>query len=225
VHARRGDRDAYRPLQSPWSATAAIDEVVDGLLSLAPFDSLYIADLDAIERRGDHAAQITRLRARHPDLDLWVDAGIATRAQFDAVACRGTVVLGSESLDDAALDALAGTAPRWYDARREPVLSIDFRDGRMLGPERLLAMPRSWPQRLIAMSLRRVGSGAGPDLELAQRLQALAPGARVHLAGGVRGASDLATARAQGYAGALVATCLHDGRLGAAEIAALHRRD
>src|SRR3954449_11962344 len=95
VHARGGERDSYRPLTSPLAASAQPAEVVRrllpphpaapaepaevvrGLLTLHAFRSLYIADLDAIRKQGQHSAAVRALHAEHPDLDLWVDAGFA----------------------------------------------------------------------------------------------------------------------------------------------------
>ena len=45
------------------------------------------------------------------------------------------------------------------------VLSLDFRGDAFQGPQEILAEPALWPQRVIVMTLARVGSGAGPDLE------------------------------------------------------------
>ena len=51
VHAQGGRRDSYRPIRTPLSPTSAPADVAAGLLRLAPFRNLYIADLDAIEGR------------------------------------------------------------------------------------------------------------------------------------------------------------------------------
>ena len=62
VHARAGERDRYRPLESPLAASSEPADVVRGLLALHPFRSLYIADLDAIQGRGDHVAAVRALK-------------------------------------------------------------------------------------------------------------------------------------------------------------------
>ena len=51
VRARMGDRASYRPLESPLSPTSDPIDVVRGLLSVYPFPTLYVADLDAIQRQ------------------------------------------------------------------------------------------------------------------------------------------------------------------------------
>jgi phosphoribosylformimino-5-aminoimidazole carboxamide ribotide isomerase len=55
VHARKGQRSHYLPLQSSLCQGTQPETVVGALLDLYPFRTLYIADLDAIQRRGSHA--------------------------------------------------------------------------------------------------------------------------------------------------------------------------
>lgn len=214
VHARGGRRDEYQPIETPLSpGSSAPADVVAGLLRLHPFRSLYVADLDAIEGRGDNRAALAGLP---PGLDLWLDAGAhdpASAAWLD----RGSLVLGSES--QPGLDLLR-------DLRDRPglVLSLDFRGDAFQGPPGILAKPQLWPARVIAMTLARVGAGQGPDLtRLAGIVAAAGPGRRVYAAGGVRSAEDLRAAAACGAAGALVATALHAGGIGTAEIEAAAR--
>jgi phosphoribosylformimino-5-aminoimidazole carboxamide ribotide isomerase len=71
------------------------------------------------------------------------------------------------------------------------------------------------------MTLARVGSGAGPDLDRLGRIRDAAAGKKVYAAGGVRDAADLVALRRAGIAGALIASSLHDGRLTGDEIAAV----
>lgn len=218
VHARAGERAAYRPIRSPLAAGSDALAVAEGLLSLAPFRALYVADLDAIEGRGSHEAVIERLARRHPEIELWVDSGIASAAAAEAAARRGAVpVLGSESLADA--DVVAAVIARL--GPRGSVLSLDYRGDRFLGPPALEAEATLWPDRVIVMTLSRVGTGAGPDLDRLALLRARARGRSIFAAGGVRDESDIGRLAAAGVAGALVATALHDGRLGRAELAAI----
>ena len=103
VHARKGQRSHYLPLQSSLCQGAQPETVVGALLDLYPFRTLYIADLDAIQRRGSHADAIARIRRRFPRLELWVDSGIGDEPTLQRWidAGLGTPVLGSESLVDA----------------------------------------------------------------------------------------------------------------------------
>jgi len=71
------------------------------------------------------------------------------------------------------------------------------------------------------MTLARVGSGAGPDLARIAAIRARAGPRKLYAAGGIRGAADLADLARAGVAGALVASCLHNGALTGRDIAAL----
>ena len=216
VHARMGRRDDYRPIATPLSPSADPLDVARGLLSVHPFATLYTADLDAIERAGDNDAVLRHLRAELPDVTLWVDRGIAEERAAAAwlQADLGHLVLGSEVQSDAALLRRFADDPR-------VVLSLDFRGATLQGPPALAAEPAHWPQRVIVMALSRVGSGAGPDVERLFGIRDAAPTKAVYAAGGVRDAADLAALANGGIAGALVASCLHDGRLRGADIAKL----
>lgn len=221
VHARRGERAAYRAIESRLCIGAQPVTVVQALQRLHPFRTLYIADLDAIQGAGNHNAILAQIRASFPELELWVDSGISgNRALSDWLAAGlGSPVIGSESLrhEGALREVLtqlrgkSGESTSW-------VLSMDFRADAFLGPTGLLENASLWPGRVLAMNLARVGSQLGPDLQLIERLVRMAPGCEVFAAGGVREASDLEAAATAGAAGALIATALHDGRIGPEEI-------
>ena len=102
VHARMGDRASYQPLESPLSTTSDPVAVVNGLLSVFPFSTLYAADLDAIQTDGDNLSTLRRIRAEFPALQLWVDNGAMDSAALEALigANLGTPVIGSESQRD-----------------------------------------------------------------------------------------------------------------------------
>ena len=70
-----------------------------------------------------------------------------------------------------------------------------------------------WPQRVIVMTLERVGSGAGPDLDTMTELHRKAPMTTLVGAGGVRSTDDLARGREAGAGAWLVASALHDLQL------------
>jgi phosphoribosylformimino-5-aminoimidazole carboxamide ribotide isomerase len=206
VHACGGLRDEYRPIATPLSPSSAPLDVAAGLLHLFPFRRLYVADLDAIERRGDHAATLAALAATHPGLELWVDNGAddSSAAQQWLITNQGCLVVGSESQQTGAL-----ARSLRCDARA--VLSLDFRDNAFQGPPEILREPDLWPQRVIVMTLARVGGGQGPDLETLRAITAIAGDRSVYTAGGVRNGADLRAAAEAGAAGALVATALHSG--------------
>ena len=222
VHAREGRREEYRPVHSRLSPGAEPSNIVEALLALHPFQTLYVADLDAIQRRGGNMESIRAIHRDFPELELWADTGIGDEAALARWldAGLGRPVIGSESLLDA--DFMRVVRERCKDP--SPVLSLDYRGDDFRGPPALLTHPeRYWPQRVLAMNLHRVGSDKGPDLGLIVGLAGRVPGCQVYAAGGVRSIEDLQQVKAAGAAGALLATALHDGRIGPAELAKLER--
>ncbi len=216
VRARMGDRASYRPIDSPLSPTSDPVDVVRGLLTVHPFQTLYLADLDAIQRSGDNFNALRRIRARFPALTMWVDIGAAAPDAVDAFirADLGAPVIGSEVQRDVAL--IAG-----HEGSRRVVLSLDFRGDAFQGPMEILTEPRRWPRRVIVMTLARVGTREGPDLARFAAIRSIADGRELYAAGGVRDAADLAELKAAGAAGALVATALHEGRLASTDLDAI----
>ena len=68
---------------------------------------------------------------------------------------------------------------------------------------------------LLVLDLARVGEGAGTGTEeLCARLARTFPGVAISAGGGVRGVEDLERLRLCGVEAVLVASALHDGRLG-----------
>jgi len=205
VHARAGRRTDYRPLAAGFAGSSDPEAVLAALSALYRFDRVYVADIDAIEGRGDHAGTLERLAQRFPRLAFWLDAGPATleiAAAFQAMR----PVIGSENHDRAGLIAALGNRP-------DSILSLDYRNGAFLGDNALLDDADSWPEDIIVMTLDRVGVAAGPDGERIRALQQQAPDRRFYAAGGVRDDADLERLQAMGVAGALVATALHAGTI------------
>jgi phosphoribosylformimino-5-aminoimidazole carboxamide ribotide isomerase len=216
VRARMGQRDQYRPIETPLSPSSDPVDVVRGLLSVSAFRTLYVADLDAIERKGDARATVMRVKSAFPQLDLWIDNGLGEAAAAQAFLDERTdhLVLGSEAQTDTLLVESLRDDPRI-------ILSLDFRGDVFVGPPSLLATPAAWPRRIIVMTLARVGSAAGPDLERLAAIHKVSQNRRVYAAGGIRHAADLVAIKRAGIAGALVASSLHDGRLTRADIEAV----
>ncbi len=219
VHARRGQRELYRPIETPLARSSDPVDVAAGLLSLHPFDTFYVADLDAIAGTGDNRIALDAIKCAFPNVSLWLDNGIA-----DLRAAKkwldeglGYLVAGSETQTEAAV-------VEHFSKDERVVLSLDFRGNAFQGPPALLANPEIWPKRVIVMTLDRVGSHAGPDLERLRAVKDAAPGRAIYAAGGVRDCGDLRALAQAGIAGALVASSLHNGHITAAGLQRLSRQ-
>ena len=217
VHARGGKRAAYRPLETPFGPADDPLAIARGLLATTFSPALYVADLDAIEGAGNNFEACRDLADALPHAALWIDAGFSDLGECAFWLPLGaTLVIGSESL---------ATLDDWNDIRtslgQSVMLSLDFDGGALRGPEGLLADPAFWPDRMIVMSLARVGSGEGPDLARLTAILAQAGDREVYAAGGIGNAGDIARVAEAGARGALAATALHSGAVTQKEIAAL----
>lgn len=214
VRAIRGERANYRPVCSDLCASAEPLVVARALLDYTGADTLYLADLDALTGGALQAGLIAELVAALPGTTFWLDGGFADRAALDALPAiagptgdRLLPVLASEALTSpaAARDCLADPA--------RAILSLDRRGDALLDPAGCWADTTLWPERLIVMTLERVGAFCGPDLATLAAVRRRAPRARLIGAGGIRDAADLAAASAAGADAWLVASALHDRRL------------
>ncbi|MEP7295109.1 MAG: HisA/HisF-related TIM barrel protein [Burkholderiales bacterium] len=216
VRGVRGDRQAYRPIESALCASSDPRTVASMLVDHCAARQLYVADLDALMGGRPQRDLLRALLEALPGIELWLDAGFADAAAAHDLAAqlaphtaRIVPVFGSESLRSRA--ALEDCRERF--GATGAVLSLDRRDGQRLDPAGCWDAVSLWPQRVIVMTLERVGSGAGPDLETMAELHRLAPTTTLIGAGGVRTPGDLASAQAAGASAWLVASALHDLQL------------
>ncbi len=215
VAAVRGQRADYRPLVTPLAAGSDPVDIARGYAALFTFPALYVADLDGIEGRGRDNGLPARLAAAVPRMPLWIDDGASAREAVLRIIheTHVTPVVGSESLregDDVA--TLRALPPDRY------VLSLDFKDDRFAGPPAVLEEAQHWPHAVIVMTLARVGSGEGPDLQRVAGIVARAGERRVYAAGGVRDRADIEALHAVGASGVLIATALHAGTIKAGDL-------
>jgi len=218
VQAIRGEREKYRPLQSVLVSTPEPLSVARALQEETGCRSFYIADLNAIQGRGDHRAVIREL-AERLTADLWVDAGIADAASaLDILEDgAGRVIVGSETL--ASVDTLRSIRAALPPERL--LFSLDIQQGHVLSRSPILSsldpsgvldlLTRDgWPE-VIILTLDRVGTGGGPDWALLSSARRRFPSLLLIAGGGVRTPGDLQAAASLGVRGVLVASALHRG--------------
>lgn len=202
VRAAGGQRGDYRPIITPLSASAEPIEVACGLRGLYPFNTFYVADLDAIDGGTTNSFLLEGIP------ETWLDAGFsdehAVRAALKKPGCHA--VIGTESQIDTAL-------LQHFHGNPRIILSLDFFADGYRGPQTILGQPQLWPDRIIVMTLAKVGSAAGPDMERLRSVRDLAGDRKVYAAGGIRDEGDLQMLMELGVAGALIASALHDGLL------------
>lgn len=223
VLARGGARATYRPAPS---VLALGPQPGDALALERAFreqlgcPECYVADLDAIAGAPPQTPLIRSLARSGPGLLLdggAVDPGGARQAVADGVA---RVVVGLETLSS--FDVLRAIAAAIGSERL--VFSLDLRGGKPIvaagashrGTPLELAQAgvAAGARALLVLDLARVGTGGGPDLALLAELRRAHPALELLAGGGVGSRGDLERLADAGCDGALVATALHDGRLG-----------
>ena len=220
VHARAGERAAYRPIETPLGSAGDAIAIARALLAVSDAPALFVADLDAIEGIGNHFELCRDLSSALPNTALWIDAGFTnvTDCAF-WLPLGATLVIGTESLS---------FMEDWQELRatfgESLVLSLDFAAEGARGPKALFAEAAHWPDRIIVMSLDRVGIGKGPDIARLRGIVEQAGSRSVYASGGMRDIGDLEAAADTGAGGALIATALHRGAVTQNEIAAFLER-
>lgn len=214
VRAEHGERQHYRPIISTLCSSSEPLAIMQALLRLYPFDTFYIADLDAIMGVGDNMQAVLQCQQHFPQINFWVDAGVKQANQLQALKKSGlTGVIGSENMADF----------KQYQAlqviKNKAVLSLDFNKAGFMGNSALLEQVEEWPDQLIAMTLAQVGSYAGLDIEQLEKLKSRAGARQLYAAGGTRNIEDLKLLASKKLAGALVASALHDGHITQVELA------
>jgi len=224
VHARRGQRGSYRPVDSVLLGDRTGDALAlaRAYRQLAGVQHCYVADLDAIEGRARQEPLLHSLVSENGfGAGAWVDAAVGSLPelqQFRALGAAG-IVVGLETLNDMrALPTLVKAA-----AGARILFSLDLRGGRPIRtsggtpgdpPEVLAAMAAdAGVHGVLVLDLDLVGSDEGPGhfallAALKGRLEC-----PVYSGGGIRGVADLAAIEATGCDGVLVGTALHAGRI------------
>lgn len=219
VHARKGLRQTYQPMQSPLCPSSDPLTVVAALLAIHPFKQLYIADLNAIQKlpnkTSSNFASVAQISLAYPGLELWLDAGFKQSEDLlEWQTLNVRIILASENFHDMQ-DYLA------LSQQHEFILSLDFFSDGFHGPLALLKETQNWPKHVIIMSLPDVGSNLGFNKTRLEQITQSKKGIHFYAAGGVRDEQDLLSLKALGMHGALVASALHNQQISGASLTKL----
>lgn len=206
VAAREGFRERYAPLTSCLTERTDPGAVIQGLRSMHAFDTFYLADLDALMGRGTQWPMLKELAEHYADFCFWLDQGLPDLKLLAGWPSNVIPVIGTESLN-------AEDLRSWAVCGTDFILSLDFRGDALIGDAAIVEETDCWPDRVIVMSLSRVGSGRGPDFAQLRAFRRRHPERRLIAAGGVRDAVDLDALEGIGLHAVLVASALHSGAL------------
>jgi phosphoribosylformimino-5-aminoimidazole carboxamide ribotide isomerase len=218
VHAKQGNRTNYLPIASTLTSSTQPVDIVKAFMAVYPFNTLYIADLNAIQNMenhaGSHTEHIEKIHTAFPNLTLWIDAGVHTEEKAKKWHHPYTkLILGSESF----------TSLKQYRALTSKlehsfILSLDFLAQGYTGPHELLESNQYWPQDVIVMTLAKVGANAGADINAIRNALLKAKNHHIYAAGGIRHFEDLQMLKQLNVKGALIASALHQQQINAADL-------
>ena len=220
VHAVRGQRDNYQPIQSRLCPGSKPLDIVQAFREIHSFRTIYIADLDSISGTGNNNSCVEELGASFNDINFWLDAGEETLNTMRIKKQDQLIpVIGSET----------GVSPRMLSnllpINPDVILSLDFMDQTFKGDPDLLEHTSGWPGNIIIMNLARVGSCLGPDTELIRHIHDLAGNRNIYIGGGIKNFDDLLLLESMEIAGVLLATALHDRAITGDQITRFLDRD
>ncbi len=218
VHAVRGLRKEYQPLQSVLTQSVEPSEVALTFKNIG-FSELYVADLDAII---DCSTDFNILKkiCDVADLKLMVDAGVTSieRAQKLLDSGVSKLIIGTETLQR---KSFVSDAVRLFGSDCV-VVSLDLKGNKILvklgfdGCNDAFCLLRQFKEmgvlQMIVLDLLRVGSGGGVNVDFLKKVIGEV-GVDVYVGGGIRDINDLVELRNIGVSGALVATALHTGKI------------
>jgi HisA/HisF family protein len=221
VHGMGGDRGQYPPVES--ALTSSLGDALalaQAYSSVLKTSEMYVADLDAI---GGGPVQYVMHQRLSRVARSWIDAGVRSEGDacslIDAGAAR--VVVGLETLPS--FEILQAIVRRLGEDR--VAFSLDLRSGvplarvdalREMTPRELARRAvDAGAQSVIVLDLGRVGREGGADDAMMREMRAALPGVDLIAGGGVRHRADLERLAAAGADGALVATAVHRGVIGA----------
>jgi len=213
VHAVRGERSLYKPIQSSISKDSKPESVLSSFFELYPFQTIYIADLDSIQGKDSQSELINKLAFDYKDCQFWLDAGIKQiYNKLDYKCSNIKFILGTEnnfSLDE--YDQLLQNNP-------ELILSLDFdKNGLMLNSE-ILNYSSYWPKKVIVMMLNLIGSNKGIDKFTLEKIIKLNRTSELYSAGGIKDISNVHELTKMNMKGCLISTALHQKKITSIEL-------
>ena len=225
VRGVAGERDMYQPIQSCLTSSSEPLELARALRDEFALKEFYVADLDAILQRNQNRELYDRLL--DDGFTLMLDSGLRTAADAETLANHEgiTLVAGLETIEGP--HELRGLV-QCFGAGRV-VFSLDLKRGEPLvnrlpgnvfaelhDPLEIARLSREQGvTQMILLDLAQVGMGTGTGTEkLCRTLYQEEPTLRLITGGGISEPADLIAQKEIGAAGVLVASALHDGRIG-----------
>ncbi len=209
VHAVRGERSRYEAVEK-YSKIVSTSDPTRILREIRPKE-VYIADLNRLTGSGENLAVIDEISRLAKTM---ADIGISNANDLAHLPSAVTPILGTETAPLKQMEVLS--------LQRNAIVSIDMKSKKVLAHDPDLAASAPLQvlchlndlslEAVILLELDRVGTFAGLDSEFLEKAASSSEHPLI-LGGGVKGVEDLQTLEDLGFAGALVATAVHNGTI------------
>lgn len=229
VHGLAGQRDEYKPVRSILlpDGSANPRDVLDAFVEKLGISSLYIADIDSLEKRGNNFSLIRELKNNFPDIEFMVDGGFTRYEEIEKNLEAGIdhIIIATESMPT--MKMLMDLEKLGYERF---ICSLDFRGEQFIFPaaDEKRCSPGAFIEKLtdtgfesfILLDVAMVGTGTGIRSDFLE-LRSKFPKQRFITGGGVKDFNDAMKLSEAGFNGLLIASALHNGLIKRNELATL----
>jgi phosphoribosylformimino-5-aminoimidazole carboxamide ribotide isomerase len=210
VSGKSGHRETYKPLKSVYSSSPDPVEIASALKRNGAHQ-IYIADLDAIEKKGSNLELVQKINHILP---VMLDWGVKDLLSFEfALEFASKIIVATETLKS--LDDLQAIFHKFPKDRI--VVSVDIKDGKLLAPEMDISLDlfkehlmELRPSQIILLDISKVGTHEGFNQNL---LDEFADFNDSMILGGGIIPSEIKSLGEKGIKSVLVGSALHKGEI------------
>ena len=211
VSGKSGNRATYTPLNTIYASSSDPVEIAMGL-KRANAQEMYIADLDLIERNGNH--NIYKIKEVNTILPVILDVGVDNLETFEFLLDFAyKIIVATETLDS--IEELEKIFAKYPKERI--IVSVDVKNNELLCKnmdmdlERFKeVLKRIDPNEIILLDISSVGTEGGYNKELLDSFAEFKD--KIILGGGIT-KDEIETISNLGIKKALVGTALHKGEI------------
>jgi phosphoribosylformimino-5-aminoimidazole carboxamide ribotide isomerase len=218
VRGVAGEREKYKPVSGIIANNSDPLTIASAFHTLFSFDEIYIADLDAITRKGNNLGKIKEIKEQ-TGMNILLDFGVRSLDDIERLIQSDidSVVVATETMND--FDTLSSAINKYP---KHVIGSLDLKKGMLVSTNPKIAktnpieMARKFEDnglsRLIVLEMSLVGTSLGPIHNVLVKVCEETE-MRIVAGGGVRYQQDLVDLYNIGVKEALVATALHKGNI------------
>jgi len=219
VHAIKGERDNYKPLESYLFESTDPIEIIKVLSNNYDFNEFYIADLDSILKKKLNTEFLTQINALE-NIKIIIDPGIVSVEQTVKLSSfkLKSLILGLETIKN--FQVISQSLK--ILGNNKVIVSLDMYKGKILSNIEKIKnlnpiqvakkIEMLGVKELILLDLYRVGLKLGGIPQLYTDILHNFIG-NLYVGGGIKNLEDITHYKENGFSGALIATALYDGTI------------